>query len=78
MTAIVTVTTLFSKLVWIPFYGDALGFCSLTIEATLGFPQLLSNYRTKSVKGLSLFMIFSWFAGDFFKTVYFVLEVKIE
>ena len=72
-----TLTTLLSKIIWIPFYGDALGFCSLMIEATLGLPQLLSNHRTKSVKGLSLFMIFSWFAGDFFKTVYFVMEVRL-
>ena len=55
-----------------------IGFLSLTIEATLGMPQLLSNYRTKSVAGLSFVMIFSWFVGDFFKTLYFIIEVKSD
>lgn len=35
---------------------------------------MLSNIRTKSVKGLSFFMIFTWFAGDLFKTIYFIME----
>ena len=75
LTAVVTVVTVISRLIHIPHYGDVLGFVSLAIEATLGFPQFISNQKTKSVKGLSIFMIFSWFVGDFFKTVYFVLEV---
>ena len=77
MTAVVTVLTVLSKLITIPYYGDALGFASLSIEATLGFPQMLSNFQTKSVKGLSFFMIFTWFAGDFMKTLYFILEVSL-
>ena len=39
-------------------------------------PQLYSIYKTKSVEGLSLVMIFTWFIGDFFKTLYFIIEVK--
>jgi uncharacterized protein with PQ loop repeat len=62
-------------MLWIPFYGVILGCASLAIEATLGIPQLISNYNNKSVEGLSLFMIFTWFIGDFFKTLYFVIEV---
>ena len=50
---------------------------SLSIEALLGFPQMLSNHRTKSVEGLSMGMIGSWVIGDAFKTVYFILEVTI-
>ena len=69
--------TLASKFVWIPFYGTILGFVSLSIEACLGIPQLLSNNANKSVKGLSFFMIFTWFAGDFSKTLYFLIEVII-
>lgn len=38
---------------------------------------MLSNIRTKSVKGLSFFMIFTWFAGDLFKTIYFIMEVYV-
>ena len=45
------------------------------IEATLGLPQLISNYQNKSVQGLSLTMIGMWFMGDFAKTVYFIMEV---
>jgi solute carrier family 66, member 2 len=47
------------------------------IEATLGLPQVISNLKTKSVKGLSYTMIGMWFMGDFVKTVYFVTEVTI-
>jgi solute carrier family 66, member 2 len=47
------------------------------IEATLGLPQVISNLKTKSVKGLSYTMIGMWFMGDFAKTVYFVTEVTI-
>jgi len=50
----------------------------MSIEATLGLPQLISNHKTKSVKGLSLPMIGSWFFGDFTKTIYFIYEVLIK
>ena len=36
---------------------------------------MISNHKTKSVKGLSMVMIFNWFVGDLFKTVYFIIEV---
>ena len=75
-TAGVGLVTFMSKIIWIPFYGTFLGFASTSIEATLGLPQLLSNYRTKSVEGLSFFMIFTWFAGDFLKTLYFIIEAQ--
>jgi hypothetical protein len=45
----------------------------LSVEALLGFPQMLSNYKTKSVEGLSLAMIGSWVIGDAFKTTYFII-----
>ena len=35
---------------------------------------MISNQRTRSVKGLSYAMIFSWVAGDVFKTVYFIYK----
>lgn len=68
--------TFVSKIIWIPFYGMFLGFASLSIEATLGVPQLLRNNKTKSVDGLSFIMILTWLGGDFFKTLYFISEVK--
>lgn len=77
LTGVVGAITFLSKIVWIPFYGTILGFASMSIEATLGLPQLISNHRNKSVQGLSFFMIFTWFAGDFLKTLYFIIEVSI-
>lgn len=49
MTAAITILTLLTSVLAIPYYGDLLGFTSLMIEATLGMPQLLSNHRNKSV-----------------------------
>lgn len=49
---------------------------SLSIEAIVAFPQMVQNQKNKSVEGLSLFMIFTWFLGDFLKTIYFVLKVN--
>ena len=43
-------------------------------EACLGMPQLIKNFNSKSVKGLSYVMIVAWFLGDGFKTFYFILE----
>lgn len=73
--AILTLITLLFVSLDIEEYGEIVGFCSLSIEATLGFPQMISNYRTKSVEGLSYAMIGSWLIGDAFKTTYFILEV---
>ena len=39
---------------------------------------MISNQRTHSVEGLSYAMIFSWVAGDAFKTVYFIMNVKFR
>jgi uncharacterized protein with PQ loop repeat len=39
----------------------------------LGFPQLYKNYSTRSVAGLSFILVLSWFAGDFLKTLYFII-----
>ncbi len=70
-----TVVSLTTQIFSIPFMGDLIGFVSMSIEALLGFPQLISNYKTKSVKGLSYTMIGMWFVGDAFKTAYFIMEV---
>lgn len=75
LTATMTVFTLFLQAFSLNSFGEAIGFFSMSIEATLGFPQLISNLKTKSVKGLSYTMIGMWFLGDFAKTVYFVTEV---
>lgn len=70
-----TILTLCLQLFNLNQFGEVIGFFSMSIEATLGFPQVISNYMTKSVKGLSYTMIGLWFLGDLLKTVYFISEV---
>jgi hypothetical protein len=76
LSAVMTILTLIFQVLQIYYFGTIIGFVSLSIEALLGFPQMISNYKTKSVEGLSVKMIGTWFVGDFFKTLYFVLEVN--
>lgn len=71
-----TILTLILQLLNLESFGQVIGFLSMSIEATLGFPQLISNFKTKSVKGLSYTMIAMWFVGDLSKTIYFISEVK--
>jgi uncharacterized protein with PQ loop repeat len=47
----------------------------LGLEAIVGIPQAFSNWKNKSVEGVSLAMIVMWFLGDFAKTLYFIVEV---
>jgi uncharacterized protein with PQ loop repeat len=70
-----TIVTLVLQVFSLGYFGQLIGFLSMSIEATLGFPQLISNWKTKSVKGLSYTMIGMWFLGDLVKTVYFITEV---
>lgn len=56
---------------WKP-YGGIIGLLSLSIEATLGFPQMIKNFSQKSIEGISVFLILTWFVGDLAKTIYFV------
>ncbi len=70
----IAVITVFFQVFTFGLYGQMIGYLSMSIEATLGLPQLISNYRTKSVEGLSFMMIGTWFLGDFFKTLYYVME----
>eukprot|EP01017_Pseudomicrothorax_dubius_P028240 TRINITY_DN3346_c0_g1_i5.p2 TRINITY_DN3346_c0_g1~~TRINITY_DN3346_c0_g1_i5.p2 ORF type:complete len:143 (-),score=25.11 TRINITY_DN3346_c0_g1_i5:30-458(-) len=57
-----------------PLFVQALGGASVCIEASLGVPQMLQNHRTKKTAGISVPLIISWFLGDAFKTVYYVLR----
>ncbi len=61
----VTVMTLIFQVFSFGYYGTLVGYTSMSIEATLGLPQLITNYTNKNVKGLSFIMIFSWFIGTF-------------
>lgn len=57
-------------------YGTIAGLIALSIEAIGGVPQFISNQKNKSVEGLSVFMVITWFFSDFTKTLYFVVEVN--
>lgn len=56
------------------FFVEFVGYLSLTIEALLGFPQLVKNFNNKSTLGMSLTMVLLWTGGDLFKTGYFFLN----
>ena len=78
MTAVLTVITLLLQVFTFGFFGQLLGIISLGLEATLGIPQLFSNWKNKSSEGVSTTMIAMWFIGDFTKTLYFIIEVIKE
>lgn len=75
-TAVALLTT-FMIYMKVHNYGDVLGMISLSIEAMVGIPQLITNQTNRSVEGLSVFMIITWFLGDFLKTLYFIVEVHV-
>ena len=54
--------------------GDILGILALMIEATLGMPQFVHDWRTKTTAGLRKELVGTWFFGDVFKTIYFIYK----
>jgi len=53
---------------------NALGFAALSTEAVLGLPQIYKNYMAKSTAGLSMVLIGTWFLGDGYKTIFFIMK----
>lgn len=53
-------------------FVETIGYCALVTESMLGLPQVIKNYKNKSVEGMSLGMVFMWMGGDTFKTGYFI------
>ncbi|PPQ65770.1 hypothetical protein CVT26_000371 [Gymnopilus dilepis] len=51
-----------------------LGFFALGLESTLPIPQLMSNYRQRSLYGFRMSTLLGWLGGDAFKTAYFFLQ----
>ncbi|TKY88359.1 hypothetical protein EX895_002711 [Sporisorium graminicola] len=51
-----------------------LGYVALGLESTLPIPQLLANYRRKSLAGFRASVLVGWLGGDSFKLLYFVLK----
>ncbi|KAH6916193.1 hypothetical protein BKA70DRAFT_481221 [Coprinopsis sp. MPI-PUGE-AT-0042] len=52
-------------------YVGTLGFLALGLESTLPIPQLISNYKQKSLYGFRMSTLLGWLGGDLFKTIYF-------
>ncbi|KAF9478284.1 hypothetical protein BDN70DRAFT_836365, partial [Pholiota conissans] len=57
-----------------PTFVSILGFAALGLESTLPIPQLLSNYRQRSLYGFRMSTLIGWVGGDSFKTVYFFMQ----
>ncbi|KAE9555261.1 hypothetical protein FO519_001512 [Halicephalobus sp. NKZ332] len=57
-----------------PIYVEVLGMVALLVEACLGLPQLIRNFRRKSTQGMSVKMVLMWLMGDVGKTIYFVVR----
>jgi len=51
-----------------------LGFVALGLESTLPIPQLISNYKQRSLYGFRLSALIGWVAGDSYKVVYFFVH----
>ncbi|KAF8449129.1 hypothetical protein L210DRAFT_3389413 [Boletus edulis BED1] len=56
------------------FYISLSGFFALGLESTLPLPQLISNYKHKSLYGFRASTMIGWVGGDAFKTAYFFLQ----
>ncbi|CAA7269273.1 unnamed protein product [Cyclocybe aegerita] len=55
-------------------FVGTLGFVALGLESTLPIPQLISNYKQRSLYGFRMSTLIGWVGGDSFKTVYFFLQ----
>ncbi|KAH8832377.1 hypothetical protein DL96DRAFT_1581828 [Flagelloscypha sp. PMI_526] len=72
LAAYITVLTIFILVLGrSTFFVEALGFLALGLESTLPIPQLISNYRQRSLYGFRMSTLVGWFGGDAFKTAYF-------
>ncbi|XP_031623187.1 solute carrier family 66 member 2 isoform X2 [Contarinia nasturtii] len=60
----------------LPFkeFMETVGFFAVFIEAMLGAPQFLRNFKNKSTQGMSIMMVLLWTVGDMFKTGYFIIR----
>jgi len=51
-----------------------LGFVALGLESTLPIPQLISNYKQRSLYGFRMSALIGWVAGDSYKVAYFFIN----
>ncbi|KAK0202867.1 hypothetical protein DFS33DRAFT_1263085 [Desarmillaria ectypa] len=55
-------------------FVSLLGFVALGLESTLPIPQLISNFKQRSLYGFRMSTLIGWAGGDTFKAVYFFLQ----
>lgn len=55
-------------------FSFGLGMASLLCWGVAEIPQIITNFRTKSSHGVSLFFLLTWIAGDIFNLVGCLLE----
>ncbi|KAI6149731.1 hypothetical protein BKA82DRAFT_14751 [Pisolithus tinctorius] len=55
-------------------YISIIGFVALGMESMLPVPQLISNYKQKSLYGFRASTLIGWVGGDSFKTAYFFVQ----
>jgi len=55
------------------WFVEGIGYLALLVESTLALPQVYANYCNQSTVGLSFTLVVSWFIGDIFKTIYFIV-----
>lgn len=55
-------------------YISIIGFVALGMESMLPIPQLISNYKQKSLYGFRASTLIGWVGGDSFKTAYFFVQ----
>lgn len=70
---------LFLLILYIPLshsstFISLLGYIALGLESTLPIPQLIANYRRKSLAGFRASVLFGWLGGDSFKLLYFLFK----
>ncbi|EFC42574.1 predicted protein [Naegleria gruberi] len=70
----VLVISLFFYPIFPVTYTELLGMLSVTIEALLAVPQVITNFQNGSTEGLSLVLIATFVLGDTLKTAYFVFK----
>ena len=56
------------------YFYDLIGTISVSIETFIEIPQIKENCATKNVKNLSGAMVFFWFIGDLFKSIYNIVN----
>ncbi|KAL1747918.1 hypothetical protein HDZ31DRAFT_80073 [Schizophyllum fasciatum] len=67
-------TILFLILSGYDTYVALLGFVALGLESTLPIPQLITNYKQRSLYGFRMSTLLGWFGGDAFKAIYFFVQ----